>query len=298
MQDIYDMNAAVPEQGGPSIKVRFTKEHFSILLLPSWGECRNIGMIKILSSIYRRLRSECPGFFDAHPDFIVEIVTADYPIAKESQPGHLVFQTVGSRDTPDLFPDYVFGNWWHIGLTDFDKFAAEILEKSRETEPTDERCFWMGNEEVHQARQHYKIIAAEHPGRLTCETMTWVENGSKPTRFVPLSEQHKYKYLLDIEGLGWSGRLKLLPFCCRPILVQNRPHWSWSDQQMTPEVHYRTVERDFSNLLAVLDDIDAHPEETQKMVETTLKLARTTYTFENIVKVGMGLIVKAMTTGY
>jgi hypothetical protein len=284
MQDIYDMSAPIPEQGGPSIIVKFTKENFSIRRLPSWGECRNLGMVKILVAIYRRMRDAITS------PFTVEIVCADYPIETESRPDHFVFQTVGGRDTPELFPDYIFGNWWHIGLTDFDAFTAEILAKSQGTTPTDDTCFWIGNPEVHMARQHYQKLAAEHPGRLSCETMTWID-GSKPTKFMPLSEQHKYKYLIDIEGLGWSGRLKLLPFCCRPILVQDRPYWSWSDQQMTPGQHYWQVERDFSNLMTVLDEIDADPTRTEAVVAAALKNARETYTFERAVEVGMGLIL-------
>jgi hypothetical protein len=254
-------------------------------------------MVKILATIYRRMRAEHTAIFEAHPSFVVEIVCSDYPQPRDSLPGHYTFQTVGARDTPKLFPDYVFGNWWHIGLRDFDAFSAEILEKSRETTPETATCFWAGNLEVHTARQHYQKIAEENPTRLTCESMTWVENGSKPTAFIPMKEQHKYKYLLDIEGLGWSGRLKLLPFCCRPILVQNRPYWSWSDQQLLPDVHYKAIERDFSNLLPTLDALDADPVGTEKMVEAALELAREKFTFENIVGVGMNLILDALKNG-
>lgn len=282
------MTAPIPEQGGPSIIVKFSKENFSIRRLPSWGECRNLGMVKILVAIYRRLRAT--DFFEGRDPFKVEVVCADYPLETPSFANHYVFQTVGKRDTPNLFPDYIFGNWWHIGLIDFDKFTAEILAKSDGVEPTDSTCFWIGNSEVHLARQHYHKLAADHPERLTCETMTWTENGSKPTKFVPLSDQHKYKYLLDIEGLGWSGRLKLLPFCCRPILVQDRPYWSWSDQQLVAGKHYWPVERDFSNLMEVLDEIDAEPAKTANMVAETLSLARRRYTFDNAVEVGAELI--------
>ena len=43
----------------------------------------------------------------------------------------LHFQSVGAVDRgPALFPDFVFGGWWHIGLHDFDAFASAMTESS------------------------------------------------------------------------------------------------------------------------------------------------------------------------
>ena len=59
---------------------------------------------------------------------------------------------------------------------------------------------------------------------------------------------------------------------------------------MTPGRHYWRVERDFSNLMDVLDEIDADPVGTASIVAAALKNARETYTFERIVEVGVRLI--------
>ena len=37
--------------------------------------------------------------------------------------------------------------------------------------------------------------------------------------WVTLQDHVRWRYLVDLEGTGWSGRLKLLPFAGRPVRV-------------------------------------------------------------------------------
>ena len=64
----------------------------------------------------------------------------------------LFLQSVGPRETAhNLFPDFVFGGWWHIGLHDFDNFTAAMASEAS-LAPENAQAFWIGNTEMHPSR--------------------------------------------------------------------------------------------------------------------------------------------------
>ena len=74
--------------------------------------------------------------------------------------------------------------------------------------------------------------------------------------WVTLQEHSMWRYLIDMGGTGWSGRLKLLSHCNRPLVVQERPYWDWASSRMQPWVHYvpfaADLEDERSGLLSAL----------------------------------------------
>jgi len=59
----------------------------------------------------------------------------------------------------------------------------------------------------------------------------------------------KYKILIDIEGIGYSGRLKFLLWSHRPVLLVDRPHKEYFFEHLKEWDHYIPVKRDLSDLL-------------------------------------------------
>ena len=58
-----------------------------------------------------------------------------------------------------------------------------------------------------------------------------------------------YSILLDIEGCGYSGRLKHLLWSHRPVLLVDRIHREFFFKYLKPWVHYIPVKNDLSDLI-------------------------------------------------
>jgi len=58
-----------------------------------------------------------------------------------------------------------------------------------------------------------------------------------------------YSLLIDIEGCGYSGRLKHLLWSHRPLLLVDRPHKEFFFEHLKEWVHYIPVKRDLSDLI-------------------------------------------------
>jgi hypothetical protein len=209
-------------------------------------------------------------------------------------------QTVGASDEGErLFPDYVYGGWWHIGLHDYDDFAAAMA--ARAAAPyVHPQLFWIGNVEMSPSRSRLVEFGREHPGRIDARGMRWAhargnvteETGERAATdgWVTLQRHAEWRYLIDVEGLGWSGRLKLLPHAgrcaggaartvgplrarhsrvpapCRrrPLLVQQRPYWDWASSRLKAGDHFLSVGTELeAEVLRRLDWLEAHPEQAQ-----------------------------------
>ena len=59
----------------------------------------------------------------------------------------------------------------------------------------------------------------------------------------------KYSVLIDIEGRGYSGRLKYLLWSHRPIIIIDRPHKEFFFKDLIEWEHYIPVKRDLTDLL-------------------------------------------------
>ena len=198
----------------------------------------------------------------------------------------LHMQSVGAAsDGDELFPDFVYGGWWHIGLHDFDAFAAAMeAAAAAEPRPRHPQAFWIGNVEMSPSRAALVALSAAHPERVDARGIRWQHargNVSEATgaraatdAWVTLQDHVRWRYLVDLEGTGWSGRLKLLPFAGRPLLVQERPYWDWASSRLVAHEHYVPLRSDLSDVLAQLDALDADPPRAQRIADAAAQVAR------------------------
>jgi hypothetical protein len=104
----------------------------------------------------------------------------------------------------------------------------------------------------------------------------------KINNFVPLAEHCNYKYLIDIEGIGWSARLKFLCFTKRVLFINERPYQEfWMDGLVDGE-NCIMVKRDLSNLIEKLEYVESNPELYNKLSNNLYEFAEKTFTKENI----------------
>lgn len=223
-----------------------------VLTKGSKWECRNTGLLKIMTRVMENLLHR-----DLLKDrYTVRINTADGP-TRDRRPNDrnfMEFDTgVDGLNDEGIFPDYVFGNWWHIGLVDYDEFVRDICESNSHDRIEDDRLFWIGNLQGIQQRIKYVELSRSHPERLLSEVMHWTNGGSRPTKFVPTKDYCRFRYLIDLTGQACSGRLKLLPFCNRPLFITDRRFWSWSDIEILKQGLHIPVREDLGDLLERLD---------------------------------------------
>jgi hypothetical protein len=84
----------------------------------------------------------------------------------------------------------------------------------------------------------------------------------------------RWSALVDIEGMGYSGRLKILLHSGRPVLLQDRPWREWWWDHLLPMKHYIPVQRDLSDLVERARWVQDHPNEAAQIGRAGQKLAQ------------------------
>ena len=112
-------------------------------------------------------------------DVLVTVDDAPLPPARDRVESDgtavLHMQSVGAAsDGDELFPDFVYGGWWHIGLHDFDAFAAAMeAAAAAEPRPRHPQAFWIGNVEMSSSRAALVALSAAHPERVDARGIRW-----------------------------------------------------------------------------------------------------------------------------
>ena len=188
-------------------------------------------------------------------------------------------------DKYKTIPCFSFDGWNKIGIDGFENAINEIKIQAKNI-PTINKLFWSGSIGPHiPSRMRYNQLAIQYPNLLLCNSIEFIrDNPEKLTanNFVSLAEHCKYKYLIDIEGVGWSGRLKFL--CCtkRVLFINDRPYQEfWMDGLIDGE-NCIIVKRDLSNLIEKLEYVESNPELYDKLSNNLYEFAEKTFTKENI----------------
>ena len=258
---------------------------------------RTHGMRRLCDAVNAALRSapDAVTRLARFRDILVLVTVDDVPLPPAAdqltQDGRarLHMQTVGPRElASDLFPDFVFGGWWHIGLHDYDTFARAMEARAAAAPARSAQAFWIGNPEMSPSRVRLVEMSRERPSRIDARPIVWQHTKGNVTeatgeraatdRWVTLQRHSDWRYLIDLRGTGWSGRLKLLPYANRPLLVQERPHWDWASSRLRPWEHYVPVAADLDDpaagLLPALDWLDADPDRAKRMADAASRLAQ------------------------
>jgi len=181
-------------------------------------------------------------------------------------------------------PDFSFWNWPDTGIADYTVLTEEMMAAGAK-EPEDGRLFWIGNVSTSEARGRLLEIAAQDT-RIHAASIAWVKAdrpeawasetrmGTQAANYVSLPDHCRYKYLIDVEGVGFSARLKLLFFSGRPVFLQDRPWREFYFDRLEPFEHYIPVRRDLSDLSARLDWAEANPLECSRIAANAQAFAR------------------------
>jgi hypothetical protein len=164
-------------------------------------------------------------------------------------------------------PDFLFDGWPQVGIDDYEQ-ACSGAARAGETAALDSRLGWIGNCDTNPVRWQLHALGAVNPELLEITDITWVpepEHARLSTaagNYLTIEQQiTRWALLLDIEGRGYSARLKLLLHSGRPLLVQDRPWQEFFWPALEPWAHFIPVRRDLGDLLERVAWAREHPDE-------------------------------------
>ena len=152
-------------------------------------------------------------------------------------------------------PDWTFCHWPSSGVNDSPTTFREIAEAG-ELAPLSDKVAWFGNIEsagtnLPESRTRPMLVndlAPKHPDKFDFQRAGY--KGASSGVYVSMPEMvRKYRYLLDIGGAGYSGRLKFLLFSGRPLFLVDRMYVEYFHDDLEPFVHFIPVSSDLSDLL-------------------------------------------------
>lgn len=188
------------------------------------------------------------------PDFDCFMVnTDDKPMGNEFYGLKLFSYSTSTNDFSHTCPDFLFDNWTQVQIGDYESTIRRMSELGDEL-PNNHLLGWRGavthpnrakmgmfND---KSKYDVEFITGDRtdPNKLTC-----------PNYVSLFDHVRKWRYLIDVEGSGWSARTKLFFFSKRVLFLQDRPFKEWYYEKLEPWVHYIPINRDLSDLDEKLD---------------------------------------------
>jgi hypothetical protein len=150
-----------------------------------------------------------------------------------------------------LVPDFNFYAWPEVGINDYEEYVHQI-DLAGLKPFTIDKVGWIGNM-THPKRRQLIEIGRENPDCCDFFSMTWFGSGEiklNSTKYISTPDLvETYSMLIDVEGAGYSGRLKHLLWSNRPLLIVKRPHNEYFFEYLQPWVHFIPVAEDLSDLV-------------------------------------------------
>ena len=260
------------------------------LVLEDFGgwETRNESCIKLIKSAVDQSDITSSSWIYVNTgDRPVNFFWAGYPT--------LNFSTVTESFSLSC-PDFVFDHWSTTGLSDYEVARREISSIS--TSPSTNRLGWRGAETALIRRQ---LVANFKSENFDFELVRWDRsdpNNLKASNFLSIAEQiSRWRFLIDIEGTGYSGRLKLFLHSNRAIFIQDRPWKEYFFEKLHPWEHYVPVRRDLSDLIENLEKISSSPHMEQHIVNNARIFAQTYLKRDSAIERWISLIKKFGSVG-
>ena len=204
---------------------------------------------------------------------------------------HRVTSMCSSPKYSDVpIPDWCFDMWPEAGVPQggFDE-ACAALAAAGAAAPTDGNLLsWAGTAHHHPSRMQLVKLASEHPSRLAVNNVVdRVKSDAGASSGVgapPPQQRAQYRtlleqtarcgYLLDVQGKGYSSRLKLLLHTGRLIFLAARPWQEYFHAGLVPFTHYIPVKEDLSDLLDQLAWADENPAKARAIAAACQQFAR------------------------
>ena len=165
---------------------------------------------------------------------------------------------VGNNELKKLCgPDWTFVSWPSANIRKYSWTRNQIILNSF-IKPRIEKVAWAGNiysplSDVIEHKTRPKLYEIGKKNSEIFEIRHIAPNNGqiekRTKNYMSFTELLKYKYLLDIGGNGYSGRLKYLMFSRRPLLIVQRKYVEFWHEELKPYEHFVPVKEDLSDLI-------------------------------------------------
>lgn len=162
----------------------------------------------------------------------------------------------------DCFPDFCFVNWPVVHIDDYRETCKELNTQVNLDNYDELKIGWIGNVfNNHKPRNILHKLGLENPNLLdirNIDTRTYGINSKlklpscyqgKHNFMTFLELANKYAFLLDVQGGGYSGRLKFLLHTGRPVFIIARQYQEFFFEYLKENYHYIPVKEDCVDLL-------------------------------------------------
>lgn len=184
-------------------------------------------------------------------------------------------------------PDGFFYKWEmqrnFLSCFEWEFIVKQIVEES-EKNPTIDKTAWFGN--IHttkKAKEGHTRLNLKKIGDQNKKLFDIVQSSKK--NYKTMSDQVRdYRFLIDVGGHGYSGRLKYLLFSKRPLLLIDRFHVEFFHSKLQPFRHYIPVKNDLSDLLEKENWARENESESLKIATNAFEFAKENFTQGKIIE--------------
>ena len=249
-------------------------------------ETRNDSIIKLSKLAFEKIKDK--KIFNKK----LLVFTEDNPVIVQNENILKEYEIYNQCDLPEnfdkIFPDFVFDNWKQVGILDYDLVCNELHEVGKEN-PIIPKLFWIGSL-THLNRQLF-IEKTKNNENVIAILNNWIRKHDttkvstlEGSKFVSLKDHSHYQYLIDLEGNGYSGRIKILSHMNRILIIQDRPFWDWGSLLLKENEHYIKVDRNFKNFDEVFNKIIENPEKFENMRKKCFEFSKKNLTQEKAIE--------------
>ena len=182
---------------------------------------------------------------------------------------------------PWCIPDFAFHSWPEAFIKSYTEECKKI-QLYAQSAPTVNKIFWAGNLNTHYTRKIFYERFKLDSDKFEIHVVDSDQEGYTK-HVIPMYMQLKYKYLIDIQGNGYSGRLKYLLHSGRLLFMQDRKWKAYYHFKLKPYVHFVPVKEDFSDMYEQLEWVEKNPEQVAEIIHNATSCALTELKYENVI---------------
>jgi hypothetical protein len=184
------------------------------------------------------------------------------------------------KQNKNTIPCWLFHKWETVGIKDYDLTCEEIKNNGKSNYIID-KIFWIGNIKTNPIRQKLVNMESEHFSFIN--SGDWLANEKTSNDYVRIENHTNYRFLLDIEGRGYSARGKILMFSGRPLFYQERDLNEYWFYDTKPFEHYIPIKRDLSDLEEKVIWAKNNKEVVDKITKNALEFAENNLKRQNAI---------------
>ena len=179
-----------------------------------------------------------------------------------------------SSDIPNskVIPCPFFHGWKEANIEDYSTECLKITKQSH-IPYIHSKMLWVGRLTCQARKDFIKNYSSHSKIKSSYLPEDWGHIPKLPTDYVSLSDHCKYKYLIDIEGVGYSARSKFFLHSRRPLFYQKRrwnEYWFWDLKEYK---HYIPVANNLSDLDEKIEWAEVNPDKCKEIADNAADFA-------------------------